>query len=249
MMYELKDKVVLITGSARGIGFTIAERFAREQALVLILDLAQEAVDSAVSKLREQGAQAFGYVANVTDAKGVEELFARIVSEHGRIDVLINNAGVTRDNLMIRMKEEEWDLVLNINLKGAFICTQKVFKHMMKARSGSIINISSVIGIMGNSGQANYAASKGGMIAFTKSCAKEFASRGIRVNAIAPGFIETEMTATLSDEIRAEYAKVIPLSKMGTPTDVAKLCLFLASEESGYITGQTIAVDGGLTMH
>ncbi|MDD2596912.1 MAG: 3-oxoacyl-[acyl-carrier-protein] reductase [Candidatus Cloacimonetes bacterium] len=249
MMYELKDKVVLITGSARGIGFTIAERFAREQALVLILDLAQEAVDSAVSKLREQGAQAFGYVANVTDAKGVEELFARIVSEHGRIDVLINNAGVTRDNLMIRMKEEEWDLVLNINLKGAFICTQKVFKHMMKARSGSIINISSVIGIMGNSGQANYAASKGGMIAFTKSCAKEFASRGIRVNAVAPGFIETEMTATLSDEIRAEYAKVIPLSKMGTPTDVAKLCLFLASEESGYITGQTIAVDGGLTMH
>ncbi len=248
-MYELKDKVVLITGSARGIGFTIAERFAREQALVLILDLAQEAVDSAVSKLREQGAQAFGYVANVTDAKGVEELFARIVSEHGRIDVLINNAGVTRDNLMIRMKEEEWDLVLNINLKGAFICTQKVFKHMMKARSGSIINISSVIGIMGNSGQANYAASKGGMIAFTKSCAKEFASRGIRVNAVAPGFIETEMTATLSDEIRAEYAKVIPLSKMGTPTDVAKLCLFLASEESGYITGQTIAVDGGLTMH
>jgi len=249
MMYDLKDKVVLITGSARGIGFTIAERFAREQALVLILDLAQEAVDNAVAKLREQGGSAFGYVANVTDAKGVEELFARIVSEHGRIDVLINNAGVTRDNLMIRMKEEEWDLVLNINLKGAFICTQKVFKHMMKARSGSIINISSVIGIMGNSGQANYAASKGGMIAFTKSCAKEFASRGIRVNAVAPGFIETEMTATLSDEIRAEYAKVIPMSKMGTPTDVAKLCLFLASEESGYITGQTIAVDGGLTMH
>ncbi len=248
-MYDLKDKVVLITGSARGIGFTIAERFAREQALVLILDLAQEAVDNAVAKLREQGGSAFGYVANVTDAKGVEELFARIVSEHGRIDVLINNAGVTRDNLMIRMKEEEWDLVLNINLKGAFICTQKVFKHMMKARSGSIINISSVIGIMGNSGQANYAASKGGMIAFTKSCAKEFASRGIRVNAVAPGFIETEMTATLSDEIRAEYAKVIPMSKMGTPTDVAKLCLFLASEESGYITGQTIAVDGGLTMH
>ncbi|HOA29120.1 MAG: 3-oxoacyl-[acyl-carrier-protein] reductase [Candidatus Cloacimonetes bacterium] len=249
MMYDLKDKVVLITGSARGIGFTIAERFAHEQALVLILDLAQEAVDNAVAKLRGQGGNAFGYVANVTDTKGVEELFARIVSEHGRIDVLINNAGVTRDNLMIRMKEEEWDLVLNINLKGTFICTQKVFKHMMKARSGSIINISSVIGIMGNSGQANYAASKGGMIAFTKSCAKEFASRGIRVNAIAPGFIETEMTATLSDEIRAEYAKVIPMSKMGTPADVAKLCLFLASEESSYITGQTIAVDGGLTMH
>ena len=150
---------------------------------------------------------------------------------------------------MLRMKEEEWQLVMDINLKGTFICTQKVFKHMMKARQGSIINIASVIGLMGNAGQANYAASKGGMIAFTKSCAKEFSSRNVRVNAVAPGFIETEMTAALSEDVRASYAKVIPLGKMGTPDDVAKVCLFLASEFSSYITGQTIAVDGGLTMH
>jgi 3-oxoacyl-[acyl-carrier protein] reductase len=247
-MHDLKDKVVLITGAARGIGKAIAERFARAHAKVLILDLNREAIEGAVEELRSTGSQAFGYVANVTDAKAIEELFANLVKEHGKIDVLINNAGVTRDNLMVRMKEEDWDLVLDINLKGAFICTQKVFKHMMKARVGSIINISSVIGLMGNAGQANYAASKGGMIAFTKSCAKEFAGRNIRVNAVAPGFIETEMTATLSDEIRAEYAKVIPLNKMGSPQDVAKLCMFLASDESEYITGQTIAVDGGLTM-
>lgn len=248
-MYDFSNKVVLITGAARGIGFAIAESFAKAKATVLILDLNQEAIDTAVNRLIDLGGKAAGYMANVTNSKGIEELFARIIQEHGKIDALINNAGVTRDNLMLRMKEEEWDLVLNINLKGAFICSQKVFKHMMKARSGSIINIASVIGIMGNAGQANYAASKGGLIALTKSCAKEFASRNIRVNAVAPGFIETEMTATLSDEIRAEYAKVIPLNQMGSPLDVAKLCMFLASDESTYITGQTIAVDGGLTMH
>lgn len=247
-MYDFSDKVILITGAARGIGYAIATSFAKAKAKVLILDLSQEAVDKAAAQLSELGVQAYGYVANVTDSKAIEELFASIVQEHGKIDTLINNAGITRDNLLLRMKEEEWDLVLNINLKGAFVCSQKVFKHMMKARSGNIINIASVIGIMGNAGQANYAASKGGMIAFTKSCAKEFASRNIRVNAVAPGFIETEMTATLSEDIRAEYAKVIPLSKMGSPLDVAKLCMFLASAESEYITGQTIAVDGGLTM-
>lgn len=247
-MHDFSDKIVLITGAARGIGKAIAERFAQANATVLILDLNREAIDHTVSELQGAGHQAFGYEANVTDARAIEELFTAVVKEHGKIDVLINNAGITRDNLMLRMKEEDWDLVLNINLKGAFICTQKVFKHMMKARVGSIINISSVIGLMGNAGQANYAASKGGMIAFTKSCAKEFAGRNIRVNAVAPGFIETEMTATLSDEIRAEYAKVIPLNKMGSPLDVAKLCMFLASDDSEYITGQTIAVDGGLTM-
>lgn len=248
-MYDMTDLVVLITGSARGIGFAIAEHFAAAKASVIIMDISREIVDEAVAALRESGAKAFGYVGNVVDSAGIEELFKTIVAEHGKIDVLINNAGVTRDNLMLRMKEEDWQLVLDINLKGAFICTQKAFKHMMKARKGSIINIASVIGIMGNAGQANYAASKGGMIAFTKSCAKEFASRNVRVNAIAPGFIETAMTAQLSDEVRAEYAKVIPLGKMGSPAEVAKLCLFLASEESAYITGQTIAVDGGLTMH
>lgn len=247
-MNEMQDKTVLITGSARGIGKTIAEYFALAQATVLILDLNAEAVDATVNEIRENGGKAFGYVGSVTDSAAMEAVFAQIISEQGKLDTLINNAGVTRDNLMLRMKEEDWDLVITINLKGAFICTQKAFKHMMKARQGSIINIASVIGLMGNAGQANYAASKGGMIAFTKSCAKEFASRNIRVNAVAPGFIETEMTAVLSDAVRAEYAKVIPLAKMGSPLDVAKLCLFLASEQSQYITGQTIAVDGGLTM-
>jgi len=248
-MYKFEDYSVLITGSARGIGYAIAERFATSGATVLILDLSQEAVETAVNKLREAGHKAFGYTGNVTDSAAMDALFATIVKEHGKLDCLINNAGVTRDNLMLRMKEEEWQLVLDINLKGSFICTQKAFKHMMKQRKGSIVNISSVIGIMGNAGQANYAASKGGLIAFTKSCAKEFASRNVRVNAVAPGFIETEMTATLPDDVRAEYAKVIPLNKMGSSDDVARLCIFLASEDSSYITGQTIAVDGGLTMH
>ena len=249
MTYRLDNKVVAITGSARGIGFSIAEAFGEHKANVMIIDLAQDAVDAAVKALKDKGYQASGYVGNVTDSAGMEALFAEIVKDHGALDVLINNAGVTRDNLMIRMKEEDWRLVLDINLTGSFICTQKAFKHMMKARSGSIVNIASVIGLMGNAGQANYAASKGGLIALTKASAKEFAARGVRVNAVAPGFIETEMTAVLPENVVAEYAKAIPLAKMGKPADVAKACLFLASDESSYITGQTIAVDGGLTMH
>jgi 3-oxoacyl-[acyl-carrier protein] reductase len=248
-MHDFSNYVVVITGGARGIGFTIATLFGAARAVVIVIDLNEDAVHQAVQSLKDQGSDAYGHVGNVTDSKGMEELFAAIAKEHGKIDALINNAGVTRDNLMLRMKEEEWQMVLDINLKGTFICTQKVFKHMMRARTGSIINIASVIGLMGNAGQANYAASKGGMIAFTKSCAKEFASRKVRVNAVAPGFIETEMTASLSDEIRASYGKAIPLGKMGSPEDVARLCMFLASPDSAYITGQTIAVDGGLTMH
>lgn len=248
-MYDFSNTVILITGGARGIGFAIAERFAKAKGKVIIIDLAPEAVQEAVRRIKETGCEAFGYVGSVTDAEGMEALFKQVSQDHARIDVLINNAGITRDNLVLRMKEEEWQLVMDINLKGAFICTQKAFKYMMKARRGSIVNIASVIGIMGNAGQSNYAASKGGLIAFTKSCAKEFASRNVRVNAVAPGFIETEMTASLSDEVRAEYGKAIPLGKMGTPQDVARVCMFLAAEDSNYITGQTIAVDGGLTMH
>ncbi|HOZ01014.1 MAG TPA: 3-oxoacyl-[acyl-carrier-protein] reductase [Candidatus Syntrophosphaera sp.] len=249
MTYDLQNTVTVITGSARGIGFAIAEAFGAQGAHVAVIDLRREDVDKAVQALTDLGFSASGYVASVTDPEAVETALAAIAEKYGNIDCLVNNAGVTRDNLVLRMKEEDWDLVLDINLKGAFICTQKVFKHMMKARRGSIINIASVIGIMGNAGQANYAASKGGLIAFTKSCAREFASRGVRVNAIAPGFIETEMTATLPEDVIAGYAKAIPLQKMGTPADVAKTCLFLASQASEYITGQTIAVDGGLTMH
>lgn len=249
MYQDMKEKIVVITGSARGIGFSIARAFASQGARVMIMDIANDAVETAVQKLHAEGGQAWGYVGSVTDAAAMEELFATIAQEHGGIDVLINNAGITRDKLILRMSEEDWQLVLDINLKGSFICTQKAFKHMMKARRGSIINIASVIGLMGNAGQANYAASKGGLIAFTKSCAKEFAGRGIRVNAIAPGFIETEMTASLPPDVVASYAKAIPLAKMGTPADVADLCLFLASDASSYITGQSIAIDGGLTMH
>jgi 3-oxoacyl-[acyl-carrier protein] reductase len=249
MNYKLEGMVAAVTGSARGIGFAIAEAFASQNAAVAVIDLNRETVDQAVAKLEGRGFRARGYVCNVTDPQAVEEVFSAIAAELGSLDILINNAGITKDNLLLRMREEDWQLVMDVNLKGTFICTQKAFRHMMKARRGSIVNITSVIGIMGNAGQANYAASKGGIIAFTKSCAKEFASRGVRVNAIAPGFIETEMTATLPPEVVESYSKAIPLAKLGTPADVAKLCLFLASEESSYITGQTIAVDGGLTMH
>ncbi len=248
-MERLKDKIAIITGSARGIGFSIAELFAAEGATVIILDLFQEAVDEAVAKLTAKGYKADGYAGNVTKSEDMESVFNAVLEKHKSIDVLVNNAGITKDNLLLRMKEEEWDAVIAVNLKGTFICTQKAFKVMMKQRAGSIINIASVIGLMGNAGQANYAATKGGLIAFTKSCAKEFASRGIRVNAVAPGFIQTEMTAKLPPEVVENYSKAIPLGKLGLPEDVAKLCLFFASEESVYITGQTLAVDGGLTMH
>ena len=249
MNWDFTGKVIVITGSGRGIGFTIANAFAEAKAKVIIIDISAEIVEKAVTEIKKNGFQVYGYVGNVTDSSNIESIFADIVDKYGTIDCLINNAGITRDNLLLRMKEEDWQMVMDVNLKGSFFCTQKAFKYMIRNRNGCIINIASVIGITGNSGQANYAASKGGLIAFTKSCAKEFGSRNIRVNAVAPGFIETEMTASLSPEIRAEYAKAIPLQKMGTSRDVANVCLFLASEAGSYITGQTIAVDGGLTMH
>lgn len=247
-MKRMEDKVIIVTGSARGIGFSIAERFAEEGGQIIISDINSESVMQAVEKLQAKGYKADGFEFNVTDSAQVEETFKAIQSKYGRIDVLINNAGITKDTLMMRMKESDWDAVINVNLKGTFLCTQKVSRYMLSQKAGSIINISSVIGIMGNAGQSNYAASKGGIIAFTKASAKEFASRNIRVNAVAPGFIETEMTAQLNEEVVQNYAKAIPLQRMGKPADVANLCLFLASEESGYITGQTIQVDGGLIM-
>jgi 3-oxoacyl-[acyl-carrier protein] reductase len=247
-MDRLKDKVVIITGSARGIGFSIAEDFARNGAISVILDLNQEDVDKAVQKIDDLGYRAIGFAANVTDVDAIATVFKEIISQLGRIDVLINNAGITKDGLIMKMKESDWDAVIAVNLKGTFVCSQKVCRYMLKQRSGSIINIASVIGIMGNAGQANYAASKGGIIALTKSTAKEFASRGIRVNAVAPGFIKTEMTEILSQEVVDKYSEAIPLRRMGLPKDVADLCVFLASDEANYITGQTINVDGGLIM-
>lgn len=247
-MFNMNDKVVLVTGSARGIGFKIAEKFAAKGAKTVILDINQEIVDNAVEDLKAQGFKAFGYTLDVTNAELVETVFKQVNSDLGSLDVLINNAGITKDNLIMRMKEAEWDAVINVNLKGTFNCTQKICRYMMKQKSGVIVNIASVIGIMGNAGQANYAASKGGIIALTKSTAKELASRNIRANAVAPGFIETDMTASLSAEVVESYAKAIPLGKMGQTEDIANLCLFLASDGAKYITGQTINVDGGLIM-
>jgi 3-oxoacyl-[acyl-carrier protein] reductase len=247
-MLNFKDKIVIITGAARGIGFTIAEEFVKSNAKVMIIDLMEDVVNEAVQKLQEVSQDVFGFAADVTNSERIGEIFQEINKEHGHIDVLINNAGITKDGLLLKMKESDWDMVINVNLKGAFICTQKASRFMLKQKSGSIINMASVIGLMGNAGQANYAASKGGLIAFTKSCAKEFASRNIRVNAIAPGFIATEMTKILPEEVVRKYAESIPLNRMGTPQDVAHSCMFLASDYANYITGQTIQVDGGLIM-
>jgi len=247
-MKRLENKVAIITGAARGIGFSIAEMLSKQGATSVIVDLNQEAVDAAVQQIDDMGNRAIGFAADVTNSEDIASIFKNIHKEFGKIDILINNAGITKDGLIMKMKESDWDAVINVNLKGTFICTQKVSRYMLKNRSGVILNIASVIGLMGNAGQANYAASKGGIIALTKSSAKEFASRSIRVNAIAPGFIQTEMTDKLPQKIIDNYLAAIPLSRMGTATDVANLCVFLASEEAGYITGQTIQVDGGLIM-
>ena len=247
-MKRLENKVAVITGSARGIGFAIASAFASEGALAVVIDLFQDAVDASVGQINDQGYKAAGFAADVTDPQSIERTFAEILAQHTRIDILVNNAGITRDNLIMKMSEEDWDNVLKVNLKGTFNCIQKISRPMMKQREGVIINIASVIGISGNAGQANYAASKGGVIALTKSAAKEFASRNIRVNAVAPGFIQTEMTASLPEAVINNYLDSIPLKRGGTAADVANLCIFLASEDASYITGQTINVDGGLIM-
>jgi 3-oxoacyl-[acyl-carrier protein] reductase len=245
---KLKDKVAIITGAARGIGFAIAETLAQNGALSVIIDLNKNDVDGAVQKIDDAGFKAIGYACDVTDSENLGNVFKDIHSKFENIDILVNNAGITRDGLLMKMKETDWDAVINVNLKGTFNCTQKVSRFMLKQKSGVIINISSVVGIMGNPGQANYAASKGGIIALTKSAAKEFASRNIRVNAIAPGFIQTEMTDKLPKEVVDKYLEAIPLSCIGTVKDIANLCVFLASKEAKYITGQTINVDGGLVM-
>ncbi|MDP8212157.1 MAG: 3-oxoacyl-[acyl-carrier-protein] reductase [Candidatus Zapsychrus exili] len=245
---QLKDKIALITGSARGIGKAIAEGFAKEGATIIISDINEEMALETSKEFIGQGLKADCFAANVTDTKSVVEMVDKILDKYGRIDILVNNAGITKDNLLVRMDEAQWDAVLNINLKGTFVCTKAVIKSMMKARAGKIVNIASIIGITGNAGQANYAASKAGIIGFTKSIAKEFASRGITANAVAPGFIKSEMTEKLTDAAAEAIFKNIPMGTMGTPDDVANVCLFLASKSANYITGQTIVVDGGMVI-
>ncbi len=248
-MKLLEGKVALITGAARGIGKAIALKFASEGADIAFSDLKSDeymkATEEDISKL---GVNAKGYASNAASLADSEKLVNDVLKEFGKIDILVNNAGITRDNLLLRMTEQDWDAVLTVNLKSAFNLTKSVQRSMIKQRGGSIINMSSVVGVNGNAGQSNYSASKAGLIGFTKSMAQELGSRGIRCNAIAPGFIETEMTHKLSEEVRDAWIKTIPLRRSGKPEDVANVATFLASDLSTYVSGQVIHVCGGMSM-
>nr|MDE5809469.1 3-oxoacyl-[acyl-carrier-protein] reductase [Muribaculaceae bacterium] len=242
-------KTALITGAARGIGKAIALKFASEGANIAFTDIVIDENGKATeAEIAALGVKAKGYASDASNFEATKEVIAEIQKDFGRIDILVNNAGITKDGLMLRMSEEQWDRVININLKSAFNFTRNVLPVMFSQRSGSIINMASVVGVHGNAGQANYAASKAGMIALAKSIAQEMGPRGIRANAIAPGFIETAMTAALSDEIREEWKKKIPLRRGGKPEDIADVATFLASDLASYVTGQVIQVDGGMNM-
>lgn len=245
---QLNDKVAIVTGASRGIGRGIALRLAREGAHVACIARSLDALQSTLAEIQGLGRTARGYAVDVSDAAAVDAAVAQIGKDFEKIDFLINNAGVTRDGLLMRMSPEDWDTVLNTNLKGAFLWTKAMSRIFARQRSGKIVNISSIIGLIGNAGQANYAASKAGLIGFTKSVARELASRGITANAICPGFIETDMTKVLSEEIRAKLLEQVPLRRLGKPEDVAGLVAFLCGPEADYITGQAFTVDGGMVM-
>ena len=246
-MFDLNEKIALVTGASRGIGKAIALKFAQEGANVAFTDIVKnEDFENTEKELNSYGIKAKGYVSDAGDFEASQKIVEEIIKDFGTVDILVNNAGITRDNLLLRMTEEQWDLVIKVNLKSVFNMTKAVMRTMMKQRSGSIINISSVVGISGNAGQANYSASKAGIIGFTKSVAKELGSRNIRSNAIAPGFIMTDMTKQLPDEVKAGWYEKIPLGRGGEPEEVAKVALFLASDLSSYVTGQVISVCGGM---
>lgn len=245
----LEGKKVLVTGASRGIGRAIALEFAKLGADVAVNYAGSEAkAQEVVADIKALGRDAIAIQCDVSDSESVSEMVKETIAHFGRVDVLVNNAGITRDNLLMRMKESEWDDVININLKGVFLCTKAVTRQMMKQRSGRIINIASIVGVSGNAGQANYVAAKAGVIGLTKTTAKELATRGITVNAIAPGFISTEMTAELTEDIQQLMLQQIPLARFGEPKDIAAVAAFLASDASQYMTGQTLHVDGGMVM-
>ena len=245
---SLEGKVAIITGGARGIGREIAMLFAKEGANIAICDVNLEEAQKTAKEIEELGRQSLAFKADVTDLNQIQDMVDKILDKFNKVDILINNAGITKDNLLLRMSEEDWDKVIAVNLKGTFVCTKIVSMVMLKQRFGKMVNLASIIGIMGNAGQANYAASKAGIIGLTKSVAKELASRNICVNAIAPGFIKTDMTARLPEDVQKKMLSVIPLARFGEAKDVADLALFLSSESSSYITGQVIQVDGGMVM-
>ena len=248
-MKLLEGKVAVITGAARGIGKAIAVKFAQEGAHIAFTDLnIDENAKATEIEIASYGVKVKGYASNAANFEDTHQIVEGIVKDFGRVDILVNNAGITRDGLMMRMSEQQWDMVINVNLKSAFNFIHALTPVMMKQKSGSIINMSSVVGVSGNAGQTNYSASKAGMIGLAKSIAKELGSRGIRANAIAPGFIITEMTHQLSEEVRKQWAEQIPLRRGGTPDDVANVALFLASDLSSYVTGQVIPVCGGMNM-
>lgn len=245
----MREKIAVVTGASRGIGRAIALRLAKEGAFVILnFNGSEERAREAVAEIEAAGGKAEAIGCDVSDFHGAEAFFAEIIKKYGRVDILVNNAGITRDGLLMRMSEEDFDRVIAINLKGAFNCIRHVSRQMIKQRSGRIVNISSVSGVMGNAGQANYCASKAGIIGLTKSAARELSARGITVNAVAPGFIDTEMTRVLSDQVKEHAVGQIPLGHFGRPEDIAEAVAFLASDRAGYITGQVLSVDGGMAM-
>lgn len=246
---KFNGKSAIVTGASRGIGREIALQLASDGAKVVVnYSGSKDKADAVVAEIIAKGGQAIAVQANVANADEVKKLVATTMATFDSVDILVNNAGITRDNLIMRMKEEDWDAVIDTNLKSVFLCTKAVSRQMMKQRAGSIVNVASIVGVAGNAGQANYVASKAGVIGLTKTTAKEFSARNIRVNAVAPGFIETEMTAALPEEIQSAMLNQIPLAKLGQAKEVAKVVAFLASEDASYMTGQTLHVDGGMVM-
>lgn len=248
-MFSLKNKIALVTGASRGIGYVISEKLSMSGAHVICISRTEIDIRSLSEKIKSNGGSASYYQCDISNKEAVENLITSVLNDYGQIDILVNNAGITKDSLLLRMNDEQWNNVLKTNLNSAFYTTKGVIKSMIKNRFGRIINISSIVGLTGNQGQGNYSASKAGLIGFSKSIAKEIATRGITVNCIAPGFIETEMTKNLSENIRENILKKIPMKKIGKPDDIANAVLFLASNEASYITGQTITIDGGSTIN